>query len=86
MLRRCEMDRLVFLSFVPYEEVADILVAVDDVVGVEKPTVKKFNRELAKLRDKNETLPELARRTPAPRTKYEFLQRTLTLFPCKNIV
>ena len=37
------------------EEVADMLAAVEGIVGVKKPTIKKFKRELAKLRGKGET-------------------------------
>ena len=37
------------------EEVADMLAAVEGIVGVKKPTIKKFKRELAKLRCKGET-------------------------------
>ena len=32
------------------EEVADILAAIEAIEGVKKPTVKKFTRELKKLR------------------------------------
>ena len=37
------------------EEVVDILAAVESIHGVKKPTVKKFKRELAKIRGKGET-------------------------------
>ena len=37
------------------EEVADMLAAIEGIVGVKKPTIKKFKRELAKLRGKGET-------------------------------
>jgi hypothetical protein len=37
------------------EEVADIIAAVEAIAGVKKPTVKKFKRELAKLRGKGES-------------------------------
>ena len=37
------------------EEVADILAAGESMVGVKKPTLEKFKRELAKLRGKGET-------------------------------
>ena len=36
------------------EEVADMIAAVEAVEGVKKPTVKKFKRELAKLRPHDE--------------------------------
>ena len=39
------------------EEVADMLAAVEGIAGVKKPTIKKFKRELAKLRGKGETFP-----------------------------
>ena len=32
------------------EEVADILAAIEAIEGIKKPTVKKFTRELKKLR------------------------------------
>jgi len=32
-----------------------MLAAVEGIVGVKKPTIKKFKRELAKLRGKGET-------------------------------
>jgi hypothetical protein len=35
--------------------VASMLAAVEGIVGVKKPTIKKFKRELAKLRGKGET-------------------------------
>ena len=38
------------------EEVADMIAAVEAVEGIKKPTVKKFKRELAKLRGKGESL------------------------------
>ena len=37
------------------EEVADMIEAVGAVEGIKKPTVKKFKRELAKVRGKGET-------------------------------
>ena len=37
------------------EEVADMIAAVAGIAGVKKPTVKKFKRELAKLRGKGES-------------------------------
>ena len=37
------------------EEVADILAAAESMVGMKKPTLEKFKRELAKLRGKGET-------------------------------
>ena len=39
------------------EEVADMLAAVEGIAGVKKPAIKKFKRELAKLRGKGETFP-----------------------------
>ena len=36
------------------EEVADMIAAVEAVEGIKKPTVKKFKRELAKLRPHDE--------------------------------
>jgi hypothetical protein len=39
------------------EEVNDMIAAVAGIEGVQKPTVKKFLRELAKLRKKGETFP-----------------------------
>ena len=38
------------------EEVADMIAAVEAVEGIKKPTVKKFKRELAKLRGKDENV------------------------------
>ena len=37
------------------EEVADLIEAVTAIEGIKKPTVKKFKRELAKVRGKGET-------------------------------
>ena len=37
------------------DTVAGMLAAVEGIVGVKKPTIKKFKRELAKLRGKGET-------------------------------
>ena len=37
------------------EEVADMLEAVEAIGGIKKPTVKKFKRELAKIRGQAET-------------------------------
>ena len=37
------------------EEVADMIEAVGAIEGIKKPTVKKFKRELAKVRGKDET-------------------------------
>ena len=37
------------------EEVQDIIAAVEGIDGIKKPTVKKFKRELAKIRAKGET-------------------------------
>jgi hypothetical protein len=39
------------------EEVSDMLAVVEGIAGVKKPTIKKFKRELAKLRGKGETFP-----------------------------
>eukprot|EP01043_Picozoa_sp_COSAG02_P040496 COSAG02_NODE_3283_length_7019_cov_7.319364_4_plen_288_part_00 len=39
------------------EEVNDMIAAVAGIEGIQKPTMKKFLRELAKLRKKGETFP-----------------------------
>ena len=38
------------------EEVADMIGAVESIEGIKKPIVKKFKRELAKVRGKGESL------------------------------
>ena len=40
------------------DEVADMFEAVEAVKGIKKPAVRKFKRELAKVRGKGETLED----------------------------
>ena len=43
------------LKYADDEEVADMLAAVEAIEGIKKQTVRKFKRELAKLRGRGET-------------------------------